>query len=83
MAIIRISELEVNVARASKEFLRMAEADIREAHGEVVSRPRLSGIPDYIYEALAHNLDEDLKAYEAEVAEQYRLLNGEDPATQT
>ncbi len=81
MAIIQISALDIHIARASDEFFsRVVEADIREAHGEVISRVALSGVPEYVYEALVRSLDEDQKSIEAEVEEQYRLLDGEDAA---
>ena len=66
------SDLEIRLSEASLEFDAIAEADIRAAHGEVVDRPGLTGIPEYIYTALMHSSDEDQKAYDAEVASQIR-----------
>jgi hypothetical protein len=59
-----------------REFQGVAEADIRAAHSEIVSRPALSGVPAYVYEAAVHCQDGDLKAHEAEVETQRHLLDG-------
>jgi dihydrodipicolinate reductase len=83
MAVIRFSKFDVLLADALREFHQVAEADIREAHHEPAARPRLSGTPQYLYDALAHSLDEDQKAYDAELEAQWRQESGEDPATES
>jgi hypothetical protein len=67
MALIQFSKFDVEIAQAEAEYARIVEADIRGAHGEPVGRPVLTGLPEYVYEALVHYHDEDRKAYEAEI----------------
>jgi hypothetical protein len=76
---IRFSSFDVQSANALREFEAVAEADIREAHREASSRPKLTGIPAYIYEAAVHAQDTDQKAHEEEIAAQYRALDGTSP----
>jgi hypothetical protein len=61
------SSLDLRVTDALVEFNAIMEADIRAAHGEIVERPRLSGVPEHIYIAAMCSQDEDQKAHDAEV----------------
>ena len=65
---ITFSKFDILLSKASDEFLRnVVEADIRGAHGEAVARSSLSGVPQYVYDALVCNLDKDQKAWDAEL----------------
>lgn len=76
---IRFNSFDVQSADTLREFEAIAEADIRDAHGETDLRRELTGIPPYIYEATVHAQDSDQKAYEEEIAAQYRALDGTSP----
>jgi hypothetical protein len=72
--VIRFDAFTINLAKAVREFEAVAEADIRDAHGEIASRPSLSGIPEYLYDAAMRAEDADMKAHYEEVAAQQRAL---------
>jgi hypothetical protein len=74
--IVTFDSFTLAVADAVMEFERIAEADIRRAHGERVFRPPLSGIPEHIYKGAIQTQDADLKAHEDEVEAQRHLLDG-------
>jgi hypothetical protein len=68
------SSLDLRTSEALREFNAITEADIRTAHGEIVKRPNLSGVPEHIYTAAVCSQDEDLKAHDAEVDAQRSRL---------
>jgi hypothetical protein len=69
---MEFSSLDIDICSATSEFEAIAEADIREAHGEIVARPILSGVPEYVYVGSVHSQDEDQKAFAAEIDAQCR-----------
>jgi hypothetical protein len=75
---IAFSKFDIELHQAGKGVFAVAEADIRSAHGEDVSRPTLSGVPEYLYDALVHSCDEDQKAYDQELDAQYRVAHVSD-----
>jgi hypothetical protein len=76
MAIITISGLDIQAHEASKHFHQVAEADIRDAHGQTCVRPTPRYFPGYVYEASVRSNDEDQKAYDAEVEAQRQSESG-------
>jgi hypothetical protein len=71
---VRFSKFDCSLDAALQEFNSVAEADIGSVHEQRVARPALTGVPDYLYEALVHYCDHDQKTHDAEVAAQQRAL---------
>ncbi len=76
MAIITISKLDIQAWEASQHFHGVAEADIREAHGQPFTRPQPRYFPDYVYIASVHSNDEDQKTLDAEMEAQREADSG-------
>jgi hypothetical protein len=72
MAKISFSRLDLAIAQAKVRFDQLIEAYICSAHGESIALPTVNDVPEYLVEALVHFLDEDQKAYQAELEAQWR-----------
>ena len=76
MPSVTFSPFDISLSDVCRKFEAVAQSDIREAHGETVSRPSAADIHVYLYEAAISAQDRDQKDYEEEVAAQMRLLDG-------
>jgi hypothetical protein len=79
MANVRFIELCLQTESARQYFQAVADADIKSAHGETVNRPAPLDTPAYLYDAVVHDQDSDLKAHEEEIEAQQRCLRGWTP----
>ena len=76
MARPTIRAFDLQIHKIAKHYLAVAEADIRQAHGQEASRPAPLDHPEHLYEAARHSMDEDQKAYDAEIEAQWREASG-------
>ena len=74
--VVRFAAFTIKLVKVEAEFAAIAEADIREAHDQVVARPKLSGVPPYLYGAAVVAKDQDQKDHVEEVRAQRRMLDG-------
>lgn len=70
---IRISRRDVEVHCAREEFKTIAEADIREAHGQAATRPALSGVSEELYQE-AVRIAEGQEEHERRMMEEMRHM---------
>lgn len=75
MPVVTLSRFTIDLADALKEFEAAAEADIKQAHGEAIPRPRLTGVPEHRYHAALVAMDRDQKDHDEEMAAQQRSLD--------
>jgi len=68
------SEFDLQVNDVVRRLHLVAEADIRDAHGETSARPSLCGVKGYTYEAAVRSEDEDRMAHDEEIEAQRRRL---------
>jgi len=69
---VTFSELQIDVNELRGKLEAVAEADVRDAHGEPVTRLPLGNIPAYLYEAVVQDVSSDRESHEAEVEAQRR-----------
>ena len=79
MAVATFSKLDLDGSKLRRRLETVAEADIRDDHGEPVTRPSLLSVPPYLYHAVIHDLDDGQKLHDAEVDAQRRALDGTSP----
>lgn len=64
---VTFSKLQIDVNELRGKLEAVAETDVRDAHGEPVTRLPLENIPTYLYEAVVQDVSSDRVSHEAEV----------------
>ena len=75
---ITIRKFEIETWNRHKTLHAVTEAHIRDAHGQPSTRPKSLDVAPHLYAAAMYSLDEDQKAYDAEVDAQRREESGRD-----
>lgn len=76
MPAVTFSKLQNDINELRGKLEAVAETDVRDAHGDLVTRLPLENIPTYLYEAVIQDMSRDRESHEAEVDAQRRVLDG-------